>query len=257
MPIDNPAGNPVPTALIPDPFAHQFSLAAQGGNFSMSDGGMNPLDLFSLCNPSDDPGVAVVILNCLPTPLLLVDTYFEPADNWNDVNDACGPMLSYPLTGQNKAHLIPGACPYPCQAKNPGWLAGLGLYRFKGNTHRSQDSPPAIRALAFSLRADGAGPRCGVLFGTGQRAQYELHQPRSHVSAFLDTDLKTFHDHNLIRLQDPWPGAVQPTPKQWDIGPAESPITIWASFDNLNLPRAETKMRTLTVWVRDNGSPVG
>lgn len=249
------SGNPVQVALIADPFARQLVLASMNGSFSLTDGPLDPLDLFTL--PADpDPDYpdndvpssykgAVLILNSLSTPLRLVQALeIFPAGG-----DAAyrSQQLAYPATvnasgAWTEAHVIPGARPYPKPAQHqrpqggPALIGGVGLYRFQKNIKW---------ALSFSAQEDGSGPLIGVGFWLQQHDDGSLtgtpwYRFSSAVSADLakdySSDLNTFFTRNFQ------PGAD--SVRLYDIG---AQFTVWGSFVN----------STLVVWVRDNASTLG
>lgn len=261
-------GTAVPVALLADPFARQLVIAAQTGNFGFQDGGITPLDLF------DPPatiqsGVAVVILNCLSTPLKLVDTvcYIGGFDD-NPVN-----QVSYPAQANDldSAHRIPGTRAYPRPSLHqrppggPALMGGVGLYRF-GPSHPRTVTPDVRVGLSFSAQADGSGPRVGVAFrtifrpGNGQNTldsvtthsavSGDVAGQYSNLSKFFALAMGT-DDGATAHWDPPYPAG-----NQYHVGPGPNGIAIWATFAKLK-PAAEPDMHTLTVWVRDAASTLG
>ena len=170
VPGDTIPGIPVPICLITHPYAKEIAHVTTGVP-SIFDKTMNPLDLFqTFGGASPAAGVAVVILNSLPTPITLVECY---AGNLDDQHN--GPQISYPavIDGVTKdvvqAHQVPGVRTYPYPTLHlekdgsPSLIGGVGLYRFQYSTHANNNI--AARALAFSYNSDAqSGPLIGISF---------------------------------------------------------------------------------------------
>ena len=184
MPSYNMSGSAVATGLIADAFAEQISIAARTGCFGMQDNSMNPLDLFpapvSSGSPTapmaNDMGVAIVILNSLPTPLVLQECFAEPTllIGGGTIFTSADPQASYPAsidpaTGAvTNVHTIPAARPYPVSSSHqsngkPVMLHGLGLYRFTARNDAGTDQN-VYGGLSFSKQANGAGRMIGIGF---------------------------------------------------------------------------------------------
>ena len=194
-------GTPVPVALLNGwfftavakgamrgmPGMHGVNMGAPGGIFQgiarylaalrdiipLSDGYLNPLDLFPDPQNGQDSGVAVIVLNSLSTPLTLLGMYKD-----DGMSDAGASQTSYPATvytnGKTKApHTIPGIHGYPTPSAHPLFktgfgsdlMAGIGIYRFHCPTNSiSVDKDLGMGfALAFSCNAEDY-PDVGLAF---------------------------------------------------------------------------------------------
>ena len=242
------SGSPNPVALIADPFAKQFAFASQMGyiNTAVSvpfakgitaDAPCNPIDIFTPGDPQ--LGVAIIILNSLPTPLTLVDSMsFD------------GTQVGYPAASKgSKPHQIPGARPYPRKSRHKiasgarALMGGVGRYQYHASGTVQWGG--VAQALSFKYSDDPSAPLIGVamkiFWGDGS-------DPHSAVTAELpNSDLASFFSNTVITK-----------PIQFHSGSSNN-ITVWGTFDGKTNPRplSNNDSRVLTVWVRDVGSTLG
>ena len=264
-------------SLIADPFAGQFAYASQMGVFDTSDGVMNPIDAFPATYAG--AGVAIIILNSLPTPLRLVESYIyvDPGA----VYTTHGAQTNYPahtdgVTAAVDAHIIPGARPYPRHAKHllanksPALIGGLGVYGFIASSYLRVDGVTGLldggtmvievaRALSFSAAEDGSGPLVAVAVRTitsGDGADNLVTTPYAAVTADLQGGLDDFYAGTMGKSEnDDDDDPPNPATNQYDVGPGNDGMTIWATYSNQ--PSKLGVDCTLTVWVRNTGSTLG
>jgi hypothetical protein len=253
-------GDAIPVSMIQDAAGgRELINISTGGQFTF-DHTMNPLDLFQKFHPSSQAGVAVLVLNCLPQPLTLVET----CSKWNDDFDN-GPQLGYPAVidsatgGVVNAHQIPGLRNYPRPSLHkradgsPAQIAGLGLYRFQA----AQVGGVALasRALAFACVAGGSktsSPLLGVAFS--YRSDRQGSGILSAVTVDLSKQGQGDTQSNLESLMNTV--ALGSTPHDpYEIGTGANTMTIWGVVPP-GTP-AHEPMVTLMVFVRDIASTFG
>ena len=263
-------------SLIADPFAGQFAYASQMGVFDTSDGGMNPIDAFPATYAGG--GLAVIIMNSLPTPLRLVESYVyvDPVALYT----THGLQTNYPahtdgVTAAVDAHIIPGARPYPRHAKHllpkggPALIGGLGVYGFIASSYPRVDADgllPSLtmvievaRALSFSANEDGSGPLVAVAvrtITTGDGLPNLVTTPYAAVTGDLQGGLDNFYANTMGKSEnDDDDDSPDPNTNQYSTGPGNEGMTIWATYSQK--PSTLGVDCTLTVWVRNLGSTLG
>lgn len=266
-------GNPCPTALLANPFAHQLAYASQMGDMKLADGTMNPGRLFE---PAHDPNslipptVGVVILNSLTRPLKLVESFF-PQTEYS--NGGQGSQSLYPSTRQPDGslinHMIPAAQPYPSPMSHldaqghPALMGGVGYYSFERNYDSSMGfgygpgtNTTIAGAMGFSTSEDGSGPLVAVAFrvkippGFRQTGIWEAGFSTVKADVLPGTLANVLTPLFPNFAQDgKYAGYVDPNPvsKLDDKGPGPGGLTIWACI-------TPTDGFTVTVWVRDISS---
>lgn len=290
-------GTAIPVALIGDLFASQFAFASQGGDI----GAVNPFDCFDTSDdtlhpqPSPDVGTdarcAVVILNSLPVPLRLVDSYagtapvpagaataYDPAqfnETYYQSYDT-GAQANYPAVSDRasqivRAHEIPGVQTFPISQQHllnkvPQLLRGVGAYTFTPSLQNGLVNGPAVyaqhgaphirRALSFSTSADGSGPLVAVAFRTKRHIYHgtdgQWPWSISTHSAVTADLLAKYTD--LATFYE----STMLTDDGYDQGPDPQSITSHSAGDiSIWATFAKTAakrggdFKTITVWVRD------